>query len=170
MTERPTFAELFAGCRTSAVHLEMREVYEPADPAFQDWLSGVRADPVERFRDWYDLVVATVARGVEIRRARIVSEPVTDYIRHEHEDTAALNVAAGERVRWLPRREASDLALPGNDFWLFDDRLVRFGHFAGDGTYLGDEITEAPEVVALCRDAFEAVWARAVDHSEYRPG
>jgi hypothetical protein len=22
----------------------------------------------------------------------------------------------------------SDLALPGNDFWVFDDRLIRFGH------------------------------------------
>lgn len=34
--------------------------------------------------------------------------------------SAGHNVKAGEEVRWLPRRQASDLALPGNDFWLFD--------------------------------------------------
>lgn len=29
---------------------------------------------------------------------------------------------AGEDVRWLPDRRTSDIALPGDDFWLFDGR------------------------------------------------
>ncbi|WP_344326818.1 DUF6879 family protein [Streptomyces macrosporus] len=169
MTERPTFDELFAECERSAVHLEMRDVYTPDDPTYLDWKAGVEYDPVERFRDWYDLIVAAVARGVEVRRARIVSEPVTDFIRHEYETTPVLNIPAGEQVRWLSRRRASDLALPGNDFWVFDDRLVRFGYFAGDGTYLGQEVLDDPAVVKLCSSAFEAVWERAVDHREYQP-
>ena len=45
-----------------------------------------------------------------MRRARVVSEPVTDYIRYEHDLTFA-NVAAGELVRWLPRRNAADIAV-----------------------------------------------------------
>ena len=81
-----------------------------------------------------------VARGVRFRRARIVSEPVADFIRFEYEATAGLNVAAGEEVRWLPRRRASDLCLPGNDFWVFDGRLVRFHHFSGDGDIVEDEM------------------------------
>ncbi|WHT17192.1 hypothetical protein N8J89_29255 [Crossiella sp. CA-258035] len=103
MTERPTFDELFAGCARSAVHLEMRDVYTPDDSAYLAWRNGVRIDPVNHFRDWYDLIVATVARGVEVRRARIVSEPITDFIRHEYEVTPVLNIPAGEKVRWLPR-------------------------------------------------------------------
>jgi hypothetical protein len=103
------------------------------------------------------------------RRARIVSEPVTPYIRFEYDVTRSMNIAAGEQVRWLPRRRASDLALPGNDFWVFDDRLVRFGHFAGDGTVTGHEMSGDPAVVKLCAAAFEAVWERAVDHEDYRP-
>ncbi|WP_438948653.1 DUF6879 family protein [Streptomyces atratus] len=55
------------------------------------------------------------ARGVRVLRARVVSEPVTEYIRFEHAITDA-NLRAGEEVRWLPRRRASTLALPGNDF------------------------------------------------------
>jgi hypothetical protein len=101
-------------------------------------------------------VAAAVARGVRIRRARIVSEPITDVIRHEYEVTSTLNIPAGEEVRWLPRRQASDLALPGNDFWIFDDRLVRFGHFAGDGSYLEQEVVKDPVVARLCSSAFES--------------
>ena len=76
------------------------------------------------------LVRTRAARGVQFRRARVVSEPIAPFIRFEYEITATVNIAAGEQVRWLPRRRASDLCLPGNDFWVFDDRLVRFGYFA----------------------------------------
>lgn len=169
MTERPTFDELFSKCRASAVHLEMRDTYTPDDPVYLRWKAGDPIDIRAEFQDWYDLIVATVSRGVTVRRARIVSEPITDFIRHEYESTADLNLAAGEHVRWLPRRHASDLALPGNDFWVFDDELVRFGYFAGDGTYLGQEIVTDPDVVKLCSSAFERVWERAIDHAEYEP-
>ena len=169
MTERPTFDELFSACLRSAMHLEMRDIYTPDDQVYLDWKAGVEIDPVGRFSDWYDLIAETVARGVEVRRVRVISEPITDFIRHEYEVTPRLNIPAGERVRWLPRRRASDLLFPGNDFWVFDERLVRFGHFAGDGTYLGHEITEDPEMAKTCVDAFEAIWDRAIDHADYRP-
>jgi hypothetical protein len=166
---RPTpFSTLLSQCRLSAVHLETRDEYTPRDPVYLEWRAGKHIDPVQAHRDWYELVRETVARGVCMRRARVVSEPVSDYIRHEHRVTASLNIGAGEQVRWLSRRLASDLALPGNDFWLLDGRLVRFIHFAGDGEYLGDELTENPQVVRLCSDAFERVWERATDHQDFR--
>ena len=62
------------------------------------------------------------------QRPRIISEPASDYIRFEYEVTPAANLAAGEQVRWLPRQMASDLALPGNDFWLFDGAAVLFNY------------------------------------------
>lgn len=68
---------------------------------------------------------------------------------------------------WLTRRRASDLLVPGNDFWIFDDRLVLFNHFAGDGSSGDKELREEPAVIKLCASAFEAVWDRAVPHGEY---
>lgn len=168
----PPFTELIATTTTSAVHLEMRDAYTPSDPAFRAWLAGtpIRSVLQTPGHDWWaELVRAHVARGVAFRRARIVSEPLADYIRYEYESTPILNIPAGERVRWLPRRRASDLCLPGNDFWVFDDRLVRFAHFAGDGEFLEDEMSDDPAVVRLCTRAFEAVWGRATDHARYRP-
>ncbi len=164
-----TFADLLYGCRRSAVHLEMRDAYTPDDTQFLRWKSDGKIDPSEdRWQQWMRLVRATVGRGVPMRRARIVSEPVTDFIRHEYDLGDAVNIPAGEQLRWLPRRQASDLALPGNDFWVFDDHLVRFGYFSGVGDYLGDELTDDPAVIRLCLAAFDAVWERAIDHAEYR--
>lgn len=108
------------------------------------------------------------ARGVRFRRARVISEPVGDYIRFEHAITEEVNIAAGEDVRWLPRRRASDLCLPGNDFWLFDERLIRFSYFSGDGHILEDEMVSDMAVARMCSAAFEAIWERAIPHADYR--
>lgn len=104
-----------------------------------------------------------------MRRARIISEPASDYIRFEYEVTPAANLAAAEHVRWLPRQRASDLALPGNDFWLFDGALVLFNYFSGDGAAAGAELRDEPAIVKLCGSAFDAAWDRAVPHEDYRP-
>ncbi|MFD5097412.1 DUF6879 family protein [Streptomyces albidochromogenes] len=105
---------------------------------------------------------------VVMRRARIVSEPVTDYIRYEHAITP-LHLQAGEDVRWLPRRRASDISLPGNDFWLLDGRVVQFHHFTGTGDWApdGKERTTDPAAAALCHAAFETVWERGIPHEKY---
>ncbi|MFB7763518.1 DUF6879 family protein [Streptomyces xiamenensis] len=166
-----TFDELLAGCTRSAVHLEMRDAYavDYESGPFARWRAGHRLDPDDRsswWRPWLSLIEGTVARGVTVRRARIVSEPVSEYIRFEHSFTFT-NVVAGEQVRWLPRRLASDIALPGNDFWLFDDRWVLWNHFAGDGTFTGDEVTDGGEAAGLCGSAFREVWGQATPHDQY---
>ncbi|MGW2375140.1 MULTISPECIES: DUF6879 family protein [Kitasatospora] len=61
----------------------------------------------------------------------------------------------------------SDLALPGNDLWLIDDRLVLFHWFTGDGDWAGHEYCEDPAVAKTVSAAFEAVWERAVPHALY---
>ncbi|MER8067476.1 DUF6879 family protein [Streptomyces sp. NPDC094034] len=173
MAAEPAFDDLFRLAKRSAVHLEMRDGYMRSDPSFVAWRLGKRDDPADsdpEQRPWLALMRETIGRGVEVRRARIVSTPVTDYIHFEHHLTAG-NVAVGEHVRWLPRRRASDLLLPGNDFWLFDDSLVVFLHFAGDGEASpeGDEErTSDPAIARLCSTAFRAVWERAIPHEEYR--
>ncbi|MFD5749751.1 DUF6879 family protein [Streptomyces sp. NPDC127033] len=165
------FDALIATCVRSAVHLEMRDSYavESEKVPFADWKNGFRHDPADRaswWRPWHDLIQETVSRGVVVRRARIVSEPVSTYIRFEHSGTFT-NIAAGEQVRWLPRRRASDIALPGNDFWLFDERLIRWNHFTGEGGSGGPEDSDDPVAAKLCAEAFEAVWERAIPHEAY---
>ncbi|MBH1933472.1 hypothetical protein I5Q34_04075 [Streptomyces sp. AV19] len=168
----PGFNELLESARQSAVHLEMRDSYGVGEEAadFERWkVTGVQnLDPEsDHWKPWLDLISGTVARGVVVRRARIVSEPVTDYIRFEHASTF-LTEQAGEESRWLTRSKASDIALPGNDFWLIDSKAVRFNLFSGDGAGLEGQYTGDPAVARLCATAFEAVWERAVPYGEFK--
>jgi len=169
MTEPPDFDRLFRSVARSAVHLEMRDDYGGSSPAFAAWREHRPYDRSGPDAAWHALVGSVIQRGAAVRRARIISEPASDYIRFEHAVTLAANLAAGEQVRWLPRQKTSDLALPGNDFWLFDDTNVLFNYFSGNGAASGTELRDEPAVVKLCASAFEAVWGRAVPHEEYRP-
>lgn len=167
-----SFAELLDSAQHTAVHLEMRDSYGVASEAdgFARWkeTGQVDDDPESPcWLPWTELVRRTVGRGVGVRRVRIVSEPVSEYIKYEHAGTVA-NVAAGEQVRWLPRRQASDLALPGNDFWLIDTKLIRWNHFTGDGASAIGELSDDPDAVLLCAKAFEGAWQRAIPHDEYK--
>ena len=167
----PSFADMLADCHQSAVHLEMRDQYAIGDEAsaFEAWRSGHRTNWGDRDSWWnpfYQAVSDAAARGIVVRRARVVSEPVTEYIRYEHYITRG-NLVAGEQVRWLPRSRATDIAFPGNDCWLFDECIVRVNHFTGDGVMVGTEVTDDPAVAKLCGSAFEAVWERGVPHERY---
>ncbi|MCX5200418.1 hypothetical protein OG897_02925 [Streptomyces sp. NBC_00237] len=171
--DAPSFEALLAAAEHSAFHLEMRDTYDVGDEAsdFEHWRNtGERdTDPDSAYwAPWVDLIGRTVARGVTVRRARIVSEPVTEYIRYEHAG-ASVNVLAGEEVRWLPRRLASAIPLPGNDFWLFDRTAVLFNHFSGDGGWADPkwEMRTEPEVIELAARAFGLVWEHGIPHAKY---
>jgi hypothetical protein len=163
----PSLRDLLLAAQRRALHLELRDFYGGSS-RYAAWLKGKSQDRSAFDAEWAGHLAPLLARGGEIRRARVVSEPVTSYIRFEHEVTPLVNIAAGERVRWLPRRQASDLALPGNDYWLIDD-VVLFNLFSGDGDFLENELSCDESVVALCASAFESVWARGIDHDAYQP-
>jgi hypothetical protein len=164
------WTRLFDSCQRTACHLEMRDSYAVQEELedIAKWRAGLWTvrDDAESKADWLDLMRKTAARGVGLRRARIVSEPVTEYIRFEHFGTPQ-NIAAGEQIRWLSRAKVSGLALPGNDFWIFDGTTALFNHFTGDGGWVGNELTSDPKVTKLCSEAFESAWALATPHDDY---
>lgn len=163
----PKLADLLLAAKRRALHLEMRDTYART-PRFDAWKAGRTSDRREADAEWHALLAPLVQHGGDIRRLRIVSEPITEYVRYEYEVTPLANLAGGEAVRWLPRDQASDLRLPGNDFWLIDDALL-FNLSGGDGEWLGVQVNDDPGVIAFCADSFETAWARAVDHGNYHP-
>jgi hypothetical protein len=149
----------------------MRDAYMLDDPMLAAWRTGYRHDPADPdvwWDSWLEGMRQTTRRGVDVRRARIVSEPVSEYIRFEY-DVTLRNIAAGENVGWLSRRRTTDIPLPGNDFWLFDNESLLVNHFSGDGDWTDTELVHDPATAKLCSAAFEAVWDRATPHEEYRP-
>ena len=169
---KPPAREPLSRAQRTAIHLEVRDQYASTDPDFLAWREGRRTftpgNRADWWEGWHDVVHSAVSRGVAVRRARVVSEPLTEYVRWER-DYAVTNVAAGEQVRWLPRRSARDLAVPAVDFWVFDNELVLFHHFSGDGALVEREYVTDAELAAWCTSAFDAIWQRATPHEEYKP-
>lgn len=164
----PTSAEFVAGARRTVRRLEMRDGYMTSDPWYQAWLRG-RFDEYEAKTDfpWLDVVREVVGRGIHIRRVRIVSEPVSDYIRFEYATTRGI-VEAGEEVRWVPRRLAAACALPGTDCWIRDGDEVLFSHYDGDGEVVGRELVTKREIVNVCMNGFGMAWDLGIPHEDYR--
>lgn len=161
---------LFQTFKREAVHLEMRDHYSTSDlerERFAAWKAD-EPDDLVWVEPWCEEIRAAIAEGKSYRRACLVSEPVSDYQRFAYRAKSP-SVDAGEDIRWAPRRLLSAVALPGNDFWMFDEDAVVFNVFSGADDVVERQLYTDPAVVKLCRDAFETVWALAIPHSEYRP-
>jgi hypothetical protein len=164
------FSELLVkGFGREAIHLETRDAYgtEVELPHMAKWARG-DYDDLEWLQGWCVTLREHRNAGRSVRRARIVSEPLSDYQRWSY-SIAYPMVEAGEDIRWVPRRLVSSVALPGNDFYLFDDRLAVFLLYAGNGLATGVMSSADPTDIRLCRSAFEAAWKLSIPHSEYKP-
>lgn len=106
-------------------------------------------------------------QGWVFRRARVVSEPLSDYQRWAHSVTGPM-ADAGEDIWWVPRARVSELMFPGNDFWLFDDELLVFMVFAGNGLVVDRPTRTDPGLIARCRVSFEAAWELSIPHRQYK--
>jgi hypothetical protein len=163
------FDQLLRRFDRDSIHLETRDAYGTAIelPYMAKWAAG-EPDDLEWLQDWCATVRDHVDAGRAVRRARIVSEPLSDYQRWSY-SIAHPMVDAGEDIRWIPRRLLSSVPIPGNDYYLFDDRLVVSLHYAGNGLAT-DRVTSTESAdIKLCRSAFDAVWQFAIPHREYHP-
>jgi hypothetical protein len=153
----------------SSAHLETRDAYGTAVelPYMAKWAAG-EPDDLSWLDDWCNTLRQHVGAGRTVRRARIVSEPLSDYQRWSY-SIAQPMVDAGEDIRWVPRRLVSSIGIPGNDFYLFDDHLVVFLIYSGMGINTAYDTSTDPADIELCRSAFDAVWKLAVPHRDYQP-
>jgi hypothetical protein len=92
-----------------------------------------RGEPVDLPDDhpWLVRVRQHVLAGKAMRRVRVVSYPLTDYLRMEM-SWYPKSVAAGEDIR------ITDQRLTG-DFWLFDDEVAIVLHYDPAGRFIAAE-------------------------------
>lgn len=161
---------LCEGIERSFVHLETRDAYgtEIELPHMAKWRRGEEDDDTW-LEEWFDLLRRHRAAGRTCRRTRVVSEPLSEYQRWINSHIEKF-IDAGEDIRYVPRPQLTDVLVPGSgDFYVFDDRLVLYLHYAGNGTNSAFEVTDDPSRVRTCRDAFETVWELSTPFREFRP-
>ncbi|MEV0251461.1 DUF6879 family protein [Nocardia sp. NPDC050712] len=166
MEYRPT-TDVLRDSRNEIFHLEVRDSYGVAgeDEALQAFLADEPFDLRAWFQDWYDFVQETTARGVSVRRVRVVTVPHSDYQRWLLRLTA-LNIEAGEEIRYLPRHLAGEV--PPDDWWLVDDSIVVFNLADEDGRAVGGSaVTSDPQIVSYCRGVRDRLQPLAIPYAEY---
>ncbi|WP_240778125.1 DUF6879 family protein [Nonomuraea basaltis] len=167
------FEKLLASFESEAIHLETRDAYgtEVELPYMARWAAG-EPDDLEWLQGWCATLREHAAADRVARRARIVSEPLSNYQRWSH-SIAHPMVDAGEDIRWVPRRlltvPGRVILLPANDFYVFDGRLVVFLTYAGNGLAREKIGSTDPQDIARCINAFESIWQFAVPHRDYSP-
>jgi hypothetical protein len=174
---RPWTAEqreaIFDRLQRDAFHLELRDAYyvDSEDESYRRWKNGEAPDPSDYDRPWLHRIRMLTSSGKTIRRVRVISEPISEYIRYEYDGTPQ-NIAAGEDIRWLPRqRVPRDLVFPaeGRDWWLFDDQCVAIGHFDDNGMPLGSSISTDQDLLRECGYVRDRLWGIATLRHAYRP-
>jgi hypothetical protein len=138
MLTKDEFREHMRTWRVSAWRWECQGEYrEPSeDEPLRQFLAG--QSDLAWFQGWLARVRAWKQAGQEIARVRMLTDPLTDYLRFELSITPPA-VAAGEDIRFMSAALAADLGAPTEDFWLLDDQKVlalRFGEHGVSGAEL----------------------------------
>jgi hypothetical protein len=168
--DRSEFQSLLGRFERSAWRLELQGRYDEPDEGalLAQWLADGDPQPtLDWFADWPEWIAELAAAGRRFERVRVLTEPLTDYLRWQLDVISAPAVAAGEDIRVLPAEVAAELALGDTDFYLIDDQQVVVLEFE-QGTVSGARLLDSPAEL----DAFRAIRARAWDHAlrfeEYR--
>jgi len=168
--EGEAWSRYFRDFASSAFRLELHQIYTM--PGEADELRRFRAGeqpPTDYHYGWLDRMAEARKAGKTVRRVRVVRRPLTDYIRYEFAWGFVYNVEAGEDIRVLDLTEQPGPELPDHDFWMFDDTTVVKLMYRPDGTQIGRELLENPDLGAYLawRDA---AWQTAVPFRDYWAG
>lgn len=158
------FGGMFAKLKHSAWRLETRRRYasDEATDTYAQFLAEGRVD-WDLDDPWCAGRREQSALGKRFERVRILDEPPTEGQRYLL-DNARRNTAVGEDIRVLTRTRADDLALPREDFWIFDSRVVALLHHDDTDNMTGVELITDPVQVLRYAQAREAAWHHAVPY------
>lgn len=136
----------FDSFEQEAFRLEVRSHYAMPgeEEEFQEFLATgeLHIDADDR---WLTRVRNYRATGRRIGRVHVLTRPLSDYLRYEFA-AYAYNVDAGEDVRILDLTGKDDPGLPDQDFWMFDGSKVVDMRYRPDGTQIGRELLESPDL------------------------
>ena len=168
--EGEAWSRYFRDFEASAFRLELRQVYTMPDE--KEDLAAFREGqlpPPDYHYGWLDTVAEAVKAGKTFRRVRIVTRPLSFYTQWEFVWGFAYNVAAGEDIRILDITGRSTPELLDHDFWLFDESTVVQLLYRPDGTQIGRELVEHPDLSRYLawRDA---AWEQAIPFTDYDQG
>jgi len=146
----PALHRLVNGFTTrSAWRLETRRRYagNETDPAYDQWRRGQKSQ-WDSTSPYAHAVRARADHGATTERVRIIDDPPTESQRYLLAHAIGHAELLGETVLCLPRPQAERIALPAEDWWLFDTGLVAALRYNDGDRLLGASVITSPPHVA----------------------
>ncbi|MFF3684940.1 DUF6879 family protein [Streptomyces sp. NPDC002187] len=161
------FGMLFENFQHTAWRLETRARYasDEATDTYAQFLRGERP-AWDMDTAWSNTIRQKTAQGARVERVRVVDSPATTgqlYLMAH----ARKNAALGEDVRILWRADAESLRLPGEDFWIFDSRLVALLNFDDADDLMDVELITEPAEVNRYAQVRDVAWHHAVPYEAF---
>ncbi|MEY9213229.1 hypothetical protein NI17_001805 [Thermobifida halotolerans] len=165
MISEEELAEYFASFTSSAFRLETLDTYRVAEEAeyFDRFLSGGDFPEEWRHNPWVRSITST---GRRLRRVRVLTPPLSDYLRFQLSWGYPGNVRDGEEISILNLSDHPVPDLPDHDFWLFDEKTVLRMHYTGTGEFLGAERIDE-DLTAEYLGYRDKALAAAVPYTDY---
>ncbi|MYV50230.1 DUF6879 family protein [Streptomyces sp. SID2888] len=162
------FDGLFTQFKHTAWRLESRRRYasDEQTETYQQFTGGEPVNWEGVDAEWCVERRQQIALGKRFERVRIVDTPPTPgqlYLL----DNARRNSSVGETIYSLRRANADHLALPAEDFWLFDSRLVALLNFDDADQLLNVELITEPAAVLRYAQARDAAMHHAIPYEEF---
>jgi hypothetical protein len=124
-----------------------------------------RGEPVNLPDDhpWLVKVRRHVQAGRVMRRVRLVSSPLSDYLRMEM-SWYPKSVEAGEDIRIADLDDHQELTVCKQDFWMFDESVVVTLRYDAEGRFLD---TDTPEICEPYLKQRDLALAHSMELSAY---
>lgn len=157
--------QLFGSFTRSAWRWECQGEYAVDAAKLQRWRDGLAPD-LEAKRPWLDYIRSITEAGKMWQRVRMLTDPLTEYLRWLLEQTQT-NVDAGEDIRWVDGNRARELGMPDYDFYLFDEKRVAIMRFDDDRLLCHVEVIDSTKIVEQHQRFRDIAWPHAIRHVDY---
>ncbi len=160
------FGKLLKDFERSAFRLETLQTYNVPDETelIELFNSGAPQPKSHKTRPWTEQVRRLTATGRTMTRVHTVELPLTAYLQFEIQWGYTSNTDAGEQIFLRTDNQGFEKF---EDFWLLDDRTVIQMRYAADGSWLGAELIDTPELVSPYRDAAQAALTDATPLKQF---
>lgn len=161
----------FESFKQEAFRLETLPAYNiPSEQEdYKRYLAGAPLPSPDREHiEWIEVIKRATARGATFKRARIIPNPLTSYIKYEIDWGYLYNADAGEEIRLV-----EEAALITNsqfnfkeDYWLFDNTIAVKMNYDSTGGFLGGELLDEG-LTDKYRKTRDLIWPLATSFEDY---
>jgi hypothetical protein len=132
--------KLLISAKESCFRFEGLESYdvEREREAYQAFLNGETNFPASREQeDWFREIVEFKKNGKLMQRVRLVPDGSRSYFDFEIARIYKKSALSGEDIYFITAANIAKVgAMPGYDFWLFDEKTLVKMHYDGSGKFL----------------------------------